>query len=77
MLKAVQQVPEDIAIIGNISPTQVMVDSSPEQVKKETTKLLEVMRPYPNFILSTGCDIPQEAPTENMLAFMEAARKFK
>lgn len=75
--KAARQVPEDIAIIGNISPTLVMVDGSPEQVKQETTELLETMRPYPNFILSTGCDIPQEAPTENMVAFMEAARNFK
>jgi uroporphyrinogen decarboxylase len=32
------------------------------------------MDPYPNFILSTGCDLPQETPLENIRAFMETGR---
>jgi uroporphyrinogen-III decarboxylase len=31
------------------------------------------MAKYPNFILSTGCDVPAEAPFENIQAFMSAA----
>jgi len=77
MVKAAEMVPEDIIIIGNISPTEAITDGTAEEVKRVTKALLEKMRPFPNFILSTGCDIPQEAPIENMLAFMQAGRDFK
>jgi len=75
--KAAEMVPYDVVVMGNVSPTSVMTDGSVESVKKATTELLEKMRPYPNFILSTGCDIPQDAPLENMKAFMQAGREFK
>jgi len=77
MEKAAQLVPDDVVIIGNISPTHVLKDGSVEAVKDATTKLLEKMRPYPNFVLSTGCDVPPEAPLENINAFMQAGRNFK
>ena len=35
---------------------------------------LREMEPYPNFVLSTGCDLPQETPRENIQAFMDAGR---
>jgi uroporphyrinogen decarboxylase len=41
------------------------------------TELMRKMKPYKNFILSTGCDIPPQTPIENLKAFMEAARGFK
>jgi len=77
MPKAAQLVPENIIIIGNVSPTHVLKDGSVESVKHATTKLLEQMRPYPNFILSTGCDVPPETPLKNLKAFMQTGRNFK
>lgn len=77
MVKAAQIIPEDIALIGNVNPTAVMKDGSTDLVQKTTTELLEQMRPYPNFILSTGCDLPPGTPLENMKAFMQAGRNFK
>jgi uroporphyrinogen decarboxylase len=35
------------------------------------------MESVPNFILSSGCDIPLETPPENIAAFMRAARKYR
>ncbi|MGV7234852.1 MAG: uroporphyrinogen decarboxylase family protein [Nitrosomonadaceae bacterium] len=77
MAKAAQLAPENVIIMGNINPTYVLNDGSVEVIKKNTTELMEQMRPYPNFILSTGCDLPPETPIENMKAFMQAGRDFK
>jgi len=77
MAEAAKLVPYDVTVIGNISPTHVFKDATPEIVRHETNKLLEKMRPYPNFILSSGCDIPPEAPIANIKAFMDAGRDFK
>jgi uroporphyrinogen decarboxylase len=39
--------------------------------------LLGKMSPYPNFVLSTGCDLPQETPLANIRAFVEAGRAWR
>jgi uroporphyrinogen decarboxylase len=70
-------VPEDVVVIGNISPTTVMRFGSPDDVRREVGALLGDMRKHPNFILSTGCDLPQETPEANMRAFMEAGRAWR
>jgi uroporphyrinogen decarboxylase len=69
-----KSVPSDVVLIGNINPTAVMVDESPEGVYDTTRELVESMQPFPNFILSTGCDLPPETPLVNIQAFMEAGR---
>ncbi len=71
------RVPEDVAVIGNISPATTMRFGTAEDVRREVNALLEQMRPWPNFILSTGCDLPQETPLANIQAFMEAGRAWK
>jgi len=63
-----------VVLIGNVNPTAVMVSESPEEIYRLTTNLIERMRPYRNFILSTGCDLPPETPLENIKAFMDAGR---
>lgn len=68
------RVPSDVVLIGNVNPTAVMVDEPPERVYAATRELVEAMRPYPNFVLSTGCDLPPETPLANIQAFMEAGR---
>jgi len=77
MQKAADMVPYDVVVMGNISPTSVMTNGSVELVRKTTAELLEKMRRYPNFVLATACDIPQDAPLDNMKAFMETGRNFK
>jgi uroporphyrinogen decarboxylase len=69
-----RNISEDVVVIGNISPVSVLLNGTPELIRDEVGKLLEQMAPFPNFILSTGCDLPQETPLENIEAFMEAGR---
>lgn len=77
LAKAAKMLPEDVVVMGNVNPTSVMKEGTVEQVRQVTTKLLEQMRDYPNFMLSTACDLPPGTPVDNMLEFMKTAREFK
>lgn len=70
----IERMPEDVVLIGNVDPVRVMVNETPDEVRDSVRALLDRMAPYPNFILSTGCDLPPETPLENIRAFMEAGR---
>ena len=60
--------PENVLVMGNIDPVSVIKDGTPEQIEKEVVALLEKCGKYPNFVLSTGCDVPPEVPVENIAA---------
>lgn len=68
-----KRIPSDVVLIGNISPTDIAAHS-PQAIYTATRELVEAMKPYDNFILSTGCDLPPETPLENIEAFMDAGR---
>jgi uroporphyrinogen decarboxylase len=72
-----EQVPSNIALIGNVDPVNVMLTGTPEKVEKETKNLIKKMSSSDNFILSTGCDLPLDTPMENIDAFMKVAKNWK
>ena len=72
-----EKISGDIIITGNISPIGSLLRGKPGTVQKEVLQLLKSMESYPNFILSTGCDLPQETPLENIHAFMNAGRDYR
>ena len=74
--QAALKIPSDMLLIGNVDPVSVMVNETPEGVGRAVRKLLDDMAPYDNFVLSTGCDLPQETPLENLDAFMLAGRTY-
>lgn len=73
---AAKRVSEDIIIIGNISPVGSLLNGNVVDVENEVIQLLKSMDPYPNFILSSGCDLPQETSLENIHAFMKTGRGY-
>jgi len=75
--KVAEQVNGSVILIGNICPTGHILNSTPEDVQNEVWQLLKVMDPYPNFVLSTGCDLPQETPFDNISAFMNTCRNYR
>jgi uroporphyrinogen decarboxylase len=77
LVTVAEQLPPDIVIMGNVNPTGTMLNGKPQDVEKEVSALLRRMSPYPNFVLSTGCDLPQETPLENIHAFMRAGRQYQ
>jgi uroporphyrinogen decarboxylase len=72
-----KRISQDVVIIGNISPVASLYRGKPCDVENDVLRLLESMEPYPNFILSTGCDLPQEVPVENIKAFMQTGRSYR
>jgi len=72
-----ERVGDKVTIIGNINPTGRIFKSTPENVEKEVMGLLKSMEHCPNFVLSTGCDLPQEIPFENIDAFMKTGKSYR
>jgi len=72
---AAERIPENVVLIGNVNPVGSLLHGEPCDVEQDVVQLLDTMRLHPNFILSTGCDLPQETPFENIRAFMDAGRK--
>jgi uroporphyrinogen decarboxylase len=61
-----------VAWIGNVDHSQVLLRASPEEVFREARACIESARSGP-FVLSTGCEIPFNAPVENIRALARAA----
>ncbi|KNY27988.1 uroporphyrinogen decarboxylase family protein [Pseudobacteroides cellulosolvens] len=76
MVDIISQIPPRVLVFGNIDPSRVLSHGSTELVKTETLNLLEKMKPYPHFILSSGCDLPPGVPIENLDAFFQALEEF-
>ena len=74
--KALEVIPQDRLVIGNIDPVGVLRNGTPELVREETRKLLERCSKYPNFVIASGCDIPPMTPFENMDVFFETIEEF-
>lgn len=69
MKQIIEDSPEDILVMGNLDPVTIFKQATPEEVAKAAETLLEQMKPYPNFVLSSGCDTPPHTPLANIDAF--------
>ena len=76
MTAILQQVPPDRLVFGNLDPAGIIRNGNPECIRSKTTELLEKTRPFRNFILSSGCDIPPGTPLENIDALFDALTAF-
>ncbi len=76
MEEVIQDVPPTALAMGNIDPVSVFKDGMPFRMRQVVTDLLEKMRPYSNFVLSSGCDTPPLTPLANVDAFFDALDTF-
>ena len=72
MEEVIREVPPTALAMGNIDPVSVFKDGMPSQMRETVLDLLEKMRHYPNFVLSSGCDTPPHTPLHNVDAFFGA-----
>lgn len=70
------QMPPEVPLMGNIDPVGVLKDGSPEEVYAKTSELLRATAPWPNFVLSSGCDVPPGVKMENIRAFFRALEDY-
>lgn len=76
MKAMIEKLPADTVTMGNVDPAGVLCFGTPETVKAETKALLDTCAKYPNFIVSSGCDIPPLTPWANIDAFFETVDQF-
>ncbi len=76
MTAALQECPSDVLVMGNIDPVSIFQQASPDEVRKETLKLLDATQTYRNFVISSGCDIPPGVSAANIEAFFDAVAKW-
>lgn len=71
-----EKMPSGVPVMGNIDPVADFRMGTPEKIRADTLALLEECSSYPNFIISSGCDIPPAAPWENIDAFFGAVEEY-
>ncbi len=73
--ECIAQVPEDVVIMGNISP-MLLWQGTLEEVRAQTELLLEQTKNYKNFVMATGCQVPYMAPRENVQLMVDIAKAY-
>ena len=76
MRDVLDKAPEDVLCMGNIDPAGQFTEGTAASMEEAVTALLSDCAGAPNFLLSSGCDIPPNAKWENINAFFKAAEGF-
>jgi uroporphyrinogen decarboxylase len=76
MIDVLSGMPQDIIVMGNVSPSAQFRNGTPESIYKATTDLLQGCSKYNNFVISSGCDIPPMSPWANIDSFFKAVDDF-
>ncbi len=76
MTDALKEVPSTALAMGNLDPVSVFKMGTPEAMRAQTLELLHAAKEYPNFVLSSGCDVPPHTSLENIDAFYRALADF-
>ncbi len=76
MVDILEKAPKDVLVLGNVSPAKEFRHGTPTSVRWTTARLMEECKDYPNFWVSSGCDIPPLTEFENIDAFFQGAQEF-
>lgn len=73
---AKNKIGKKVCIEGNIDPVSVLLNGKPNDVKREARECIKKAAKDGGFILSSGCEVPLNAPFENIRAMVSAAKKY-
>lgn len=77
MKEMLEKMPSDVVVMGNIDPAGQFRGGTPESIYQATTELMErCCAEHPNFVISSGCDIPPMAKWENIDSFFRAVSDY-
>lgn len=76
MAAVTRDVPPTALAMGNLDPVSIFKEATPEQMHSATLSLLEQMKEFPNFVLSSGCDTPPHTPFANIDTFFDTLREY-
>ncbi|AET68060.1 uroporphyrinogen-III decarboxylase [Desulfosporosinus orientis DSM 765] len=68
---------DKVCLVGNVPPVDIVRNGTYEDVVRESKFCIKKAHDNPKgFILSTGCQIPMNAPIENIQALLDTARSY-
>lgn len=73
LASALAKTPATTVLCGNLDPSAVFLQSTPEQLAAKTNELLAATEAYRNCVISSGCDVPHGSPLANLDAFCAQA----
>jgi len=65
----------EIVLLGNIPPREVMSEGTPETVVESVRQILGTLQDTSKIILSCGGGMPPGVPTKNIVAFLETVKR--
>lgn len=76
MEQMLQKMGPEHLVMGNISPSGEFRNGTPETMREAVFSLMERCSGYPNFVPSSGCDLPPVCSWENIHAFFDAVNAY-
>ena len=76
MKEMLEHIPADKIAMGNVDPARQLRNGTPASVREETLRIMGECCNHPNFVISTGCDVPPMSPWANIVAFFQAVDEF-
>jgi len=73
---AKERIGDKLTIMGNVHPIDVVWNGTPNAVMAASKVCIDKAAKGGRYILSTGCEIPRDAPVENIHAMLLAAEKY-
>lgn len=73
---AVETVGDRVRVMGNIHPSEIMLQGRPEDVRRAVIECVALAGHSPKgYIVASGCSLPTETPFANIQAMMDAVRE--
>ncbi len=76
MKEMLSHIPDNIVAMGNVDPASQFRNGTPASIREETLRVMGECCGHPNFVISSGCDIPPASSWENIDAFFAAVDEF-
>ena len=76
MEQMLQKMRPDAVVMGNIDPAGEFRNGTPETMAEAVRELMTRCGGYPNFVPSSGCDLPPVCSWENIRTFFETVNQY-
>ena len=76
LLGALEAVGDRVRIMGNVHPSEIMLQGTPDDVRRAVRHCVAQAGHSPKrYIVASGCSLPTETPFANIQAMMDAVRE--
>lgn len=71
-----REVGTKVCILGNVDPINTLLYGTPEDVRRESIRVIETGKQGGGYIFSSGEMVPRDVPEENMRAMIAVGREY-